>query len=229
MRIDRFISNNSCYSRKDVRKLISQRRVTIDDLRVVSVSSRVTEQAVVRLDDEIVEARGERYFMLHKPAGYLSASSDGHHQLVFDLLTDEDCSELHVAGRLDLETTGLLLISSDGQWSHRVTSPKKQVGKCYRVITADPVTDDYVQQFAEGVYLRYDDVTTRPAEFVISGSHEGLLTIHEGRYHQVKRMFAALGNRVEELHRESIGLLPLDDGLAPGEYRALTPEEVALF
>ncbi len=229
MRIDRFISNNSAYSRKDVRKLINQRRVCIDGIQVVTSSQSVTVNSIVQVDGEILRERGERYFMLNKPAGYISASADGHHKLAMDLLAEQDCSDLHIAGRLDIDTTGLLLVTSDGQWSHRVTSPNKQVGKCYRVTTADPVNEGYVEQFAAGVYLRYDDLTTRPAQFIVTGSHQGLLTIHEGRYHQVKRMFAAVGNRVVGLHRESIGLLALDDDLASGHYRSLTAAEVALF
>ena len=131
--------------------------------------------------------------------------------------------------RARLDTTGILLITDDGQWSHRISSPKHECAKTYRAFLADPVEESAIAQFAEGVMLRGEKLPTKPAELVIVTPTECLLTIHEGRYHQVKRMFAAIGNKVEQLHREQIGDLMLADDLAEGEYRALTAAEIAAF
>ena len=154
---------------------------------------------------------------------------DPEHPIVFTLLDEPLVERLHTVGRLDLDTTGLLLLTDDGQWSHRISSPKHHVAKTYRVWTADPIPQSAIAQFAEGVMLRNEKNATLPAELEIVSETEALLTIHEGRYHQVKRMFAAIGNKVEKLHREQIGSFKLGADLAEGEYRYLTPEEVALF
>ena len=134
---------------------------------------------------------------------------------------------MHIAGRLDIDTTGLVLITTDGQWSHKITSPKKDCGKCYLVTLTDELDASLVETFAQGVELRNEDGLTKPAVLEIIDSHHARLTITEGKYHQVKRMFAAVGNKVVGLHRESVGKIVLDDDLAPGEWRYLTDEEVA--
>ncbi|MCR6555561.1 16S rRNA pseudouridine(516) synthase RsuA, partial [Aeromonas sp. CPF2-S1] len=167
--------------------------------------------------------------MLHKPEGYVCSNEDPDHATVFHLLDEPAMGKLHVVGRLDLDTTGLVLITDDGQWSHRITSPRHECAKTYHVWLADPVSEEAISLFADGIYLRNENDKTRPAELEILDEREARLTIHEGKYHQVKRMFAAIGNKVVGLHRERIGDLALDDELAPGEYRELTEEEVALF
>ena len=126
-------------------------------------------------------------------------------------------------------TTGLLLVTDDGQWSHRITSPRHECAKTYRAWLADPVEPAVVEQFAAGVQLRGERQLTRPAELQLVTPTEALLTIHEGKYHQVKRMFAAVGNKVIRLHREKVGVLSLGSELAPGEYRPLTADEIAAF
>ena len=148
---------------------------------------------------------------------------------LFVLLEEVNAEKLHIAGRLDCDTTGLLLLTDDGQWSHRVTSPKHKCEKTYRVWLDDPIADDVAEQFAEGVMLRGEKAETLPAQMDVVDEKEVLLTIHEGKYHQVKRMFAAVGNKVVGLHRETVGELVLDETLEPGEYRELTAEEIALF
>ncbi|MNH26135.1 Ribosomal small subunit pseudouridine synthase A [compost metagenome] len=167
--------------------------------------------------------------MLHKPEGYVCSNEDPDHATVFQLLDEPAMGKLHVVGRLDLDTTGLVLITDDGQWSHRITSPRHECAKTYHVWLADPVSEDAISLFADGVFLRNEEDKTRPAQLELLGECEALLTIHEGKYHQVKRMFAAIGNKVVGLHREQIGELVLDEELAPGEYRELTPEEIAQF
>jgi 16S rRNA pseudouridine516 synthase len=138
----------------------------------------------------------------------------------------EKVDTLHIAGRLDADTTGLVLITSDGQWSHKITSPKKDCGKRYLVELAEPVEQGLITEFAAGIALRNEDGLTKPAILEIVEPCLVRLTISEGKYHQVKRMFAAVGNRVVNLHRESIGEIELDAELALGEWRFLTDEEI---
>ncbi|XNM88129.1 16S rRNA pseudouridine(516) synthase RsuA [Escherichia coli] len=135
--------------------------------------------------------------------------------------------KLHAAGRLDIDTTGLVLMTDDGQWSHRITSPRHHCEKTYLVTLESPVADDTAEQFAKGVQLHNEKDRTKPAVLEVITPTQVRLTISEGRYHQVKRMFAAVGNHVVELHRERIGGITLDADLAPGEYRPLTEEEIA--
>ncbi|MCC5853221.1 MAG: pseudouridine synthase, partial [Alkalimonas sp.] len=145
------------------------------------------------------------------------------------LLDEPALDKLNPVGRLDLDTTGLLLITDDGQWLHRITSPKHHVAKTYRVWLADPIPADAAAKFGEGVLLRGEKDPTLPAELEVVAEREALLTIHEGRYHQVKRMFAALGNKVVRLHREKIGDFQLPADLVEGEYRQLRDTERALI
>ena len=135
--------------------------------------------------------------------------------------------KLHAAGRLDIDTTGLVLMTDDGQWSHRITSPRHHCEKTYLVTLESPVADDTAEQFARGVQLHNEKDLTKPAVLEVITPTQVRLTISEGRYHQVKRMFAAVGNHVVELHRERIGAIKLDDDLEPGEYRPLTEDEIA--
>ncbi len=168
-----------------------------------------------------------RYFMLNKPQGYVCSTEDPDHPTVLYFLDEPVAYKLHAAGRLDIDTTGLVLMTDDGQWSHRVTSPRHHCEKTYLVTLEHPLSDDTAQQFADGVQLYNEKSLTKPAQLDVIEPQRVRLTISEGRYHQVKRMFAAVGNRVIELHRERIGDITLDDDLAPGEYRPLTTEEIA--
>ncbi|WP_287815474.1 16S rRNA pseudouridine(516) synthase, partial [Pseudomonas sp.] len=170
--------------------------------------------------------RPARYFMLHKPMGCVSATVDAQHPTVLDLLDEPDKHELHLAGRLDYNTSGLMLITNDGQWSRRLTQPQTKLGKVYYVETEQVIDQRYVDTFAQGIYFSFEDLTTQPAELVVLGPHSARLTIVEGRYHQVKRMFGHFQNKVLRLHREQMGPLTLDPELSPGQYRALTAEEI---
>lgn len=182
----------------------------------------------IELDNEILQSREALHFMLHKPAGWLSATTDPLHPTVIDLIDHPLRHELHLAGRLDRATTGLVLLTNDGRWSKRVTEPIREIPKVYRVATRDGISPETAAIFAAGIYFAFENLTTRPAELEILSPREAKLTIHEGRYHQVKRMFHAVGNQVANLHRESVGPLDLD-GLPSGQFRALTPGEVAWF
>lgn len=229
MRLDRFLSNLPRFNRQDARQLISQGRIRLDGLECRNAQAEVREFSRVQLDDELLQAgKAARYFMLHKPVGVVSATCHPEHRTVLDLLDEPDKDDLHLAGRLDLNTSGLLLISNDGLWTRRLTLPGSKQPKVYRVQTEQPITDEYIEVFARGLYFAYEDLTTLPAELEILGSHSARLTLHEGRYHQVKRMFGHFQNKVIGLHRERIGPLNLGD-LPVGQYRALSDEEVAAF
>jgi 16S rRNA pseudouridine516 synthase len=189
----------------------------------------VTATQQIELDGELLQIIGLRYFVMHKPAGYVCSTDDPDHNTIFALMDEPMQSRLHTVGRLDLDTTGLLLITDDGQWSHQISSPKHECAKTYRAWLADPVDASAIALFEEGVMLNGEKHPTKPAQLEIVTPEECLLTIHEGRYHQVKRMFAAIGNKVIKLHREQIGSFKLGDDLAEGEYRELTAAEAAAF
>ncbi|MFA0028416.1 16S rRNA pseudouridine(516) synthase RsuA [Vibrio breoganii] len=226
MRLDKYLCDGLGISRKDATKLIKSGDVTIDDAVVKSGSVKVKDRQTVKWQDRPIVLRGPRYLMMNKPEGVVCSHEDGFNHTVFVLIDEVRYEDLHFAGRLDVDTTGLLLITDDGQWSHRITSPKHKCDKTYRVWLADPVQEHYQQQIAEGILLRNEREPTLPAQMEIVAEKEVLLTIHEGKYHQVKRMFAALGNKVVGLHRERIGAIELDDTLELGEYRDLTQQEI---
>jgi len=227
MRLDKFICDCTGLTRSQAGKVIRQKLVTLNGELVKQAALQVKDSDVVCLNDEQLQLIGLRYFMLHKPDGYICSTKDPEPPTVFTLMDEPLIERLHTVGRLDLDTTGLVLITDDGQWSHRISSPKHHVAKTYRVWTADPIPNSAIEQFAEGVMLRNEKNATLPAQLEILGETEALLTIHEGRYHQVKRMFAAIGNKVVKLHREKIGGLQLPDDLAEGEYLALTTTQIA--
>ncbi len=229
MRIDRFLSNNTHYSRKDVRKLMAKGEVKVEGEVVTDGSVHITEFSHVEFMGEALQSRRARYIMLHKPKGYLSATKDDQHNTAMDLIHEDFKQDLHIAGRLDLNTSGLLLITDDGKWSRHVTAPKKKIPKVYLVDTADDISPETAAAFEQGVYFKYEDLTTSPAQLEVISSKQCRLTIYEGRYHQVKRMFGSVGNRVVELHRESVGNIFLDTALAPGQYRHLTDDEVKQY
>lgn len=230
MRLDKFLCDCSDLTRSLAGRVIRRGEVIVDGIVVKQPAFHINEQSQIEFDGVMLSLdRRNRYFMLHKPEGYVCSNEDPDHTTVFALLDEPAIGKLHVVGRLDLDTTGLVLISDDGQWSHRITSPRHECAKTYRVWLADPVHQDAVSLFADGVFLRNETDKTRPAKLELLGECEARLTIQEGKYHQVKRMFASIGNKVVGLHREQIGPLMLDETLALGEYRELTDEEIALF
>jgi 16S rRNA pseudouridine516 synthase len=215
------------YSRSEVKILLRSGRITIDEKRQRDASYKITEDTIVCLDGEPLRKAGHRYIMLNKPLGYVSATKDREHLTVIELLDEDNSDQLHIAGRLDIDTTGLVLITDDGQWSHRVTSPSRDCKKVYLLETTDPITQTMIERIEEGVELHNEKKPTLPATIVLVDEHTARLSIREGKYHQVKRMLAAVGNKVDVLHREQIGDIVLDDALMPGEYRYLTEQEVA--
>jgi 16S rRNA pseudouridine516 synthase len=228
MRLDRFLGNLPNFSRQDVRHLLVSGRVCVDGQPVRDGRSEVRVFSRIELDGQPLQAgKVARYLMLHKPVGVVSATEHPEHRTVLDLL--EEPQDLHLAGRLDLNTSGLLLLTNDGQWSRRATSPGSKQPKVYRVETRDEIDPACVDVFARGLYFAYEDLTTLPAVLEILAPRQARLTLFEGRYHQIKRMFGHFRNPVVSLHRQSVGAIELDPQLAPGQYRALTEQEVASF
>ncbi|EHH1179336.1 16S rRNA pseudouridine(516) synthase RsuA [Vibrio vulnificus] len=228
MRLDKFLCDALGATRKEATNILKSGEVTVNEQVQKSGAVKVTEECVVEWQGRELVTQGPRYIMLYKPEGFVCSHEDGFNHTAFVLLDEVKMDELHFAGRLDVDTTGLVLITDDGKWSHRITSPKHKCDKTYRVWLADPIGSDYAEKLAVGVQLRNEKELTLPAQMTIVNADENevLLTIHEGKYHQVKRMFAALGNKVEQLHRERIGAIELDENLEPGEYRYLTQEEI---
>lgn len=227
MRLDQFIAQSSGLSRKDAKRAITGQRVTVNGQAWTSANQKLPQQAQVTLDGTPLQLPGERYLMMNKPAGVVSATTDSNHPTALDLLPPDLARNLHIAGRLDADTTGLLLLTTDGQWSHRVTSPRTDCPKTYRVTLDSPLSAEASRQLTEGVHLKDDPRPTRPARVRMVGERTIELSISEGRYHQVKRMLAAVGNHVQSLHRLQIGPVTLDPTLGPGEFRPLTQEEKA--
>ncbi len=228
MRLDKFLCDALGATRREAGKILKTGEVTVNECVQKGGAFKVTEQDSVQWQGRELTLSGPRYIMLYKPADFVCSHEDGFHHSALVLLDEVKPENLHFAGRLDADTTGLVLITDDGQWSHRITSPKHHCEKTYRVWLADAIGDDYAEKLAEGILLRSEREPTRPAklEVINPNENEVLLTIFEGKYHQVKRMFAALGNKVEHLHRERIGEIVLDENLEPGEYRYLTEAEI---
>ncbi|VVN22447.1 Ribosomal small subunit pseudouridine synthase A [Pseudomonas fluorescens] len=230
MRVDRFLSNLPRFNRQQVRLLLVEKRVRVDGIIVSDPHAEVLEFSRVEVDEQVLQVgKPARYFMLHKPPGCVSATRDPEHPTVLDLFDEPDKEDLHIAGRLDFNTTGLMLITNDGRWSRRLTQPQTKLPKVYYVETEQDIGPEYAMKFADGLYFAFEDLTTLPAELVLLGPKSARLSIVEGRYHQVKRMFGHFNNKVLRLHRERMGPLVLDNALKPGEYRALRTEEIQLI
>lgn len=240
MRLDKFISHATKLSRTESRKALKAGRVQLNHHLVTDPAVAVNDNDEITFDEAVITIPSPRYYMLNKPAGYVCANSDSQHPTVFDLLNGINNEGLSIAGRLDVDSTGLVLLSDDGQWIHRVTAPRTHCDKYYEVELAEPIREQDIRVFQQGMMLDDDDKPTLPAQLIPQsplpcGEPSGApcriatVVINEGRYHQIKRMFAAVGNRVVNLHRKQVGTLPLDANLAPGAYRALTGDEVNSF
>lgn len=230
MRLDKFIAEQTGLTRSQAAKALKSGVVSVNEEIEKSGARKVSAEDIIRYEGELLEwLEGGQYFMLYKPQGYVCSHDDGEYPTVFQFFDYPLMNKLHTAGRLDVDTTGLVLLTDDGQWSHRITSPKHHCEKTYLVTLADPVEAFYAQQLAEGILLRGEKEPCLPAKMEILDDYNVNLTISEGRYHQVKRMFAALGNKVEALHRWRIGDIVLDESLEEGEYRTLSDEEIGSF
>ena len=234
-RLDRFLSAKLGINRGDVRLMLAKKQVMVDGITATDIQQQVNPFTHVVLVDQaggdsvtVLQDNQPQYWMINKPIGVVSATTDEQHKTVIDLLSVPNVGDLHIAGRLDLNSSGLLLLTNDGCWSRALSEPKAGVSKCYRVRLEKPLTEDYIQAFADGMYFSYEDITTRPVVLTIISDYVAGLRLVEGRYHQIKRMFGRFRNPVLALHRISIGNLMLDEALALGQYRLLTDEEVTI-
>ncbi|GAW94559.1 MULTISPECIES: pseudouridine synthase [Colwellia] len=229
-RLDRFISESYQVNRKAVRLILAQKRVYVDGVVATDIAQIVDQFSTIVLDGNILQANKAHYIMLNKPVGVVCATKDEKHKTVIDLLAGQfeqaTRDSLHIVGRLDLNTSGLVLLTNDSRWSERLTSPAHKVAKCYQVRLANPLTAEYISAFAQGMYFSYEKITTQPAALRIISPFAAEVILTEGRYHQIKRMFGRFQNKVVALHRQSIGQLSLDKSLNIGDSRALNSEEV---
>lgn len=227
MRLDKYISNATDLSRTDVKKLIKSGLVSIDDETAKSGSQKVSDDQEIAIEGSTIQLMTTRYFMMNKPAGVVSATKDHTNPTALDLIYEHRNDQLQIAGRLDIDTTGLLLITDDGQWNHIVTSPRTDCKKIYAVELENTVSEDYHKKLEAGIALEGEKRRCLPATMKVIDDHHIQLSISEGKYHQVKRMITSLGNKVVSLHRLQIGGIALDPELEPGDYRPLTEEEIA--
>lgn len=230
-RLDRFLRANASINRRHVREVLARGRVSVDGVVATDINQVIDIFSHVTLDDETLQKNQRRYVMLNKPTGVVSATTDKKNKTVIDLLDFDYKEQLHIVGRLDFNSTGLLLLSNDGAWSRDLTSPVGKVAKRYTVGLENPILDSeketYIEAFQNGMYFEFEDITTLPAGLNILDSHTAEVTLIEGRYHQIKRMFGRFNNKVVTLHRDSIGGLELDLKLSPGDSRELTLDEIS--
>ena len=225
-RIDKIISSQGNYSRSDVKKLIHQKRVKVDGKIVLKSDIKIDKySSEIKIDDNPITIKDNIYLILNKPEGYISATKDNKDKTVLELVPQEyQKRELFPAGRLDKNTTGLMIITDDGKFAHNILAPKKHVSKKYEVTIDIPVTEEMKKGFEEGIELI--DGKCKSSSLIITGKYTAEVTLTEGRYHQIKRMFGCYGAKVTKLHRTQMGKLKLPKDLTPGRIRELTTLEL---
>ena len=232
MRLDKLLAHLNCGSRKQVQAMIRAGRVQVDGVTERDPAAKVdADTAQVVLDGQAQHYQAQRYYMLNKPAGVITASRDERHDTVLELFPEEMRRGLFAVGRLDKDTEGLLLITDDGALSHALMSPARHVDKVYEAEVEGELVPDAAARFAAGLELK-DGTVCRPAQLEAApdlGENWVRVTLREGKYHQVKRMIAAVGGVVVRLRRVELGGLTLDPALAPGSFRALTTQELTLL
>lgn len=241
MRLDRYLANSGVGTRREVKEYIKKRLIKVNDAIVIDTSKNIDENNdLIKYNDKIINYRPYVYIMLNKPKGVISATEDKEHKTVIDLLENNYRTySLFPMGRLDIDTEGLLILTNDGQLSHELLSPIKHVSKKYYVEVRDPLSDDVIKIVEDGVEIEKGIVTKKAKIELIENSDVPIdknngnrnysklnLTITEGKYHQIKRMFKAVGNKVVYLKRIEMGKLKLDKNLKLGEYRELTETEI---
>ncbi len=229
MRLDKYLSQSGERSRSEAGKLIRSGAVRVDGQVALRPETQVKETSVVTLSGQTIGDSSQQYYLLHKPAGILTAARDSRARTVMDLVPENLLKrKVLPVGRLDKDTTGLLLLTNDGELAHRLLSPNRHVWKKYRATVTGRLTEADVEAFAGGLQL--SDFVAKSARLTIveSGDEQsvGLVEVREGKFHQVKRMFAATGHEVTALHRSTFGPLTLPDDLPEGQYRPLTAEEI---
>ena len=233
LRLDRWLVTLGVGSRSEMQKLIRKGGVKVDGMVVTDPGKQVDERtAQLMVQGAPVDGRLTRHVMLHKPAGLLTAARDKKQPTVMDLLPEAYAAiGCMPVGRLDKDTTGLLLLTTDGELNHRLLSPGRHVDKTYRATVDGALTQVHIDAFAAGMHIPADgkepEFDALPAALTLEAPDVAVLTIHEGKFHQVKRMFRAVGREVVQLHRLTFGALALDEALPKGAWRELTEEEVA--
>lgn len=229
MRLDKMLTHLNCGSRKEVGAMIRAGRAAVNGVICRDPACKIDpESAEIALDGRTQRYQAQRYFMLNKPAGVITASRDARHETVLELFPEKERRGLFAVGRLDKDTEGLLLVTDDGAFSHALMSPGRHVPKIYEAALEGALAPDAEARFASGLTLK-DGTVCLPAALARTGEASVRITLEEGKYHQVKRMVAAVGGTVVHLRRVQIGGLALDPALAPGAYRALRAEELALL
>jgi 16S rRNA pseudouridine516 synthase len=243
MRLDKFICKSTELDKQQALLVLQSKQVSVNGELIIDPAFQVHENNQITLNDQVLIPRPFRHIIMHKPAGMVCSNVDEVYPAAFNLLIPENeaindaslvsvtqvlnSDDFHIAGRLDADTTGLILITDDGRWTYNITRPNNECEKVYRVSLSKPINDDLAVKFAQGIQLQGETKLTLPAMVDMINSREVLLTITEGKFHQVKRMFSAVGNRVIRLHREQIGNIKLD--VEEGKWRYLTPLEVGFF
>ncbi len=225
-RIDKIISEQTPYTRKEIKKLISQGAVYVNGEQEKKPESKYDETNVsITINGEEIDVRKHIYLLLNKPKGYISSTEAKSEKTVLDLVPEKYKNRnLFPAGRLDKDTTGLMLITDDGEFAHNILSPRKHVKKEYKVVLDIPITSAMVEGFKEGVNL--NDGMCKSADLVLIGENSAIVTLTEGRYHQIKRMFGCFGAKVVELNRICMGSLYLPEELKLGEIKEATQDEL---
>lgn len=228
-RLDKIISSQSQFSRKQVRELVNKKRVIVNGQVVIKYDMKLEEENIeILIDGKKINLQKEVYLILNKPKGYISATEDNLLPTVLDLVPKEFKNRgLFPAGRLDKDTTGLMLITNDGVMSHNILSPRKHIKKVYEVTIDIDMTEEMVAGFFKGIKL--SDADCKSADLEIIDKNKGIVTIREGRYHQIKRMFGCFGAKVIELNRIGMGNLKLPNDIALGECRSATKKELELI
>lgn len=225
-RLDKFLCDLNIGTRSQVKSFIQKGMVTVNDVIVKKSECKVSESDIICFQGQILSIEEYSYYMLHKPAGIISATEDSMHQTVLDYFKEEPCKNLYPVGRLDKDTEGLLLITNDGELGHRLLSPRHHIPKTYYVELLKQINSDDVSRLEEGIDIGEKRLTL-PAKIQILTDKSLYITITEGKFHQIKRMFEAVDNKVQYLKRISMGELRLDATLPIGQYRRLTSEEIS--
>ena len=234
MRLDKFLANSGIGTRKEVKEILKKGKISVNSIFIKDGRIHINEKKdIIKYEDKVVGYKPFVYIMMNKPAGVVSATEDNHHKTVIDLLNDKYRTyDIFPVGRLDIDTEGLLLLTNDGVLSHNLLSPKKHVSKKYYVKIAKPLSENDVKILENGIKLEENFITKKAKVEIISedscenDDNQVYITIYEGKFHQVKRIFKAVNNEVLYLKRVKMGNLSLDENLKLGEYRELTGKDL---
>jgi len=227
MRLDKYICKSTELTKDEANAVLLNQQVKVNNNVISDGAVQIYKNTPVTLNDVPLTLRPFRYLLMHKPANTICSNADGLYPSIFKHIDIDRKTELHVVGRLDVDTTGLVLLTDDGSWTYKIITPEAQCEKVYRVKLRNPVTTAAVLTLEDGLVLPGIDAPTLPAKVTLLTPTDVRLSITQGKYHQVKRMFKAVGNRVQGLHREKIGEVALD--VALGQWRYLTNDEVNSF